>query len=196
MTLRPGTVIVNADDFGHSTAVNRAIVACFGSQLISSATIMANMPGFDEACELAHCNQLTGRIGIHLNLTEGQPLLSALRDNPTLCDTMGHFRRTRPRVLSQAIRAQIAAEVAAQIARCRDAGLPLTHADSHQHVHNEPMVLLAIQPILKNSGIRYLRISRNMDSLPPVSAKSIAKSCFNQAIATSSKSAPAVASPM
>ena len=77
----------------------------------------------------------------------------------------------------------IAAEVGAQIRRCRDAGLPLSHADSHQHVHNEPMVYLAIRPVLKHFGIRHLRISRNMDSLPFVSTKRIAKSCFNRWIA-------------
>lgn len=183
MTLPPGTVIVNADDFGQSSLVNRAIVTCFREQLISSATIMANMPAFDEACELALTNRLTRRIGIHLNLTEGRPLLPEVRDNSTLCDSSGYFRRTRPRLLSKSDRAHIAAEISAQIAKCRTAGLPLTHADSHQHVHNEPMVLLAMQPILKKCGIRFLRISRNMDALPLTSAKSVAKACFNQVIA-------------
>jgi hypothetical protein len=45
------------------------------------------------------------------------------------------------------------------------------------------MVLLAMQPILKKCGIRFLRISRNMDALPLTSAKSVAKACFNQVIA-------------
>ena len=75
------------------------------------------------------------------------------------------------------------AEVGAQIQRCRAAGLPLTHADSHQHVHNEPMVFRAIQPVLKHLGIRHLRISRNMDSLPVVSPKYVAKLCFNRWVA-------------
>ena len=73
----------------------------------------------------------------------------------------------------------IAAEVSAQIQKCREAGLPLTHADSHQHVHNEPMVFQVIQSVLKDNGIQHLRISRNMDILPRVSPKRIAKSCFN-----------------
>jgi len=177
------TIIVNADDFGQSSIVNRAIVACFDRGLISSATIMANMPGFDEACGMAISSQLTDRIGVHLNLTDGLPLLPELRGNPALCDASGRFRRFRSRLLSKSDRDMIAAEVGAQIQRCRDAGLPLTHADSHQHVHNEPMVFLAIQPVLKQLGIQHLRISRNMDSLPIASTKRIAKSCFNRWIA-------------
>lgn len=183
MKIEPGRIVVNADDFGYSSDVNQAILTCFSQGLISSTTIMANMPGFDEACQLAVSNRLAHRIGVHLNLTEGQPLLPELRSNSALCDASGRFRRFRSRWLSVSDRLMIAAEVAAQIQRCRDAGLPLTHADSHQHVHNEAMVLQAIQPVLKRSGIRYLRISRNMDSLPMVSPKSIAKSCFNSWIA-------------
>ena len=183
MSVPPCTIIVNADDFGQSSIVNRAIVACFDRGLISSATMMANMPGFDEACGLAISSQLTDRIGVHLNLTDGWPLLPELRSNPALCDGSGRFRRFRSRLLSKSDRAMIAAEVGAQIQRCRAAGLPLTHADSHQHVHNEPMVFLAIQPVLKRLGIRHLRISRNMDSWPIASPKRIAKSCFNRWIA-------------
>ncbi len=183
MSTLPRTVIVNADDFGMSSVINRAIVACFDQRLISSTTIMANMPGFEEACELAVQHQLTDRIGVHLNLTEGTPLLSELRNNPALCDQAGSFRRFRSRILSRADQSQVASEITAQIQRCRKAGLRLTHADSHQHVHNEPMVFLAIQSALKQQGITHLRISRNMDSMSRISVKRVFKSCFNQMIA-------------
>ena len=178
-----GTVIVNADDFGMSSLINRAIVACFDQGLISSTTVMANMPGFEEACELAVANQLTDCVGVHVNLTEGRPLLPDLCRNPALCDAGGNFRRFRSRILSSSDRSQISAEVTTQIQRCRWAGLRLTHADSHQHVHNEPMVFLAVQSVLKQQGILHLRISRNMDLLPRTSIKQFAKVCFNQLIA-------------
>ncbi len=176
----PSRLIVNADDFGQSAVVNRAIMACFHQGLISSTTIMANMPGFDEAVGLAIDNGLHQHVGVHLNLTDGEPLLSALQSNPSLCDKAGRFRRFRKRLLSASDCRMIAAEVSAQIQKCRAAGLPLTHADSHQHVHNEPMVFQSIQPVLKESGIQNLRISRNMDLLPGISFKRIAKSCFNR----------------
>lgn len=160
MTAVSGTVIVNADDFGMSTAVNRAIVYCFEQGLISSTTLLANFDGFEEACELVREHGLTDRVGVHLNLTEGRPLLRELQDNPVLCDPAGNFRRQRPRMLRRRDRQQIAAEVAAQINRCRSRGVSLTHADSHQHVHNEPWVFAVIRKELRRAGIPFLRISR------------------------------------
>ena len=67
-------IIVNADDFGMSAEANRAIVEAFENNVISSTTLMTNMPGFEEACELAHRRRLLGKIGLHLNLTSGYPL--------------------------------------------------------------------------------------------------------------------------
>ncbi len=78
MSFPSSLLIVNADDFGQSAVVNRAILDCFQKGLISSTTIMANMPGFDEAVELALAKGLQQNIGVHLNLTDGEPLVSAL----------------------------------------------------------------------------------------------------------------------
>jgi predicted glycoside hydrolase/deacetylase ChbG (UPF0249 family) len=75
--------IVNADDFGMSAEVNRAIVEAFENNVISSTTLMANMPGFDEACELARRHRLVIKIGLHLNLTSGFPIIiSQFEDAP------------------------------------------------------------------------------------------------------------------
>ena len=43
--------IVNADDFGRNSRANQRINECFQNNKISSTTVMANMPGFDEAIE-------------------------------------------------------------------------------------------------------------------------------------------------
>lgn len=175
-------VVVNADDFGMSSSINQAVVHCFQAGLISSATIMANMPGFEEACDLADRNQLHDRIGVHLNLTEGRPLTQPIRENGRLCDAAGEFRRVRPSLLTSMDRQQIDQELTAQITRCRQSGLPLTHADSHQHVHTEPMVFAAVVGVLKKQGIRRLRLSRNMFGGAVSKKKRLLKSCFNAAI--------------
>jgi len=79
---RSRKIIVNADDFGMSAETNRAIVEAFENSVISSTTLMANMPGFEEACELAHRHRLLGKIGLHLNLTSGYPLSAPIRRCP------------------------------------------------------------------------------------------------------------------
>src|SRR5699024_9671925 len=72
-------VIINADDFGLSHDENRTIIAAFQQGLISSATLMANMPAFVEACALTREHGLQGRVGLHFNLTYGRPLSTAIR---------------------------------------------------------------------------------------------------------------------
>src|SRR5258708_1899979 len=84
-------IIVHADDFGMSAEVNRAIVEAFENNVISSTTLMTNMPGFDEACELAHRHRLLGKIGLHLNLTSGYPFSSPIRQSPRFCDNVGRI---------------------------------------------------------------------------------------------------------
>ena len=97
---RSRKLIVNADDFGMSAEVNRAIVEAFENNVISSTTLMANMPGFGEACELAHRHRLVSKIGLHLNLTSRYPLSSPIRRCARFCDTNGmfHARQTRFRL--------------------------------------------------------------------------------------------------
>ncbi|HOI45659.1 MAG TPA: ChbG/HpnK family deacetylase, partial [Candidatus Aminicenantes bacterium] len=69
-------VIVNADDFGLCQGVNRGIVLAHQKGILTSATLMANMPGFDEAVEMARDHPRLG-VGVHLNLLRGEPVTPA-----------------------------------------------------------------------------------------------------------------------
>ncbi len=126
-------LIINADDFGYSRGVNYAIVDSHCAGILTSTTIMANMPGFDHAVELAHQTPTLG-IGIHLTLTCGRPLLSG---HTTLVDDSGTFPRLGfyedP---STAVSLdEVRAEWTAQIERALAAGIVPTHLDSHHHIH-------------------------------------------------------------
>jgi len=94
-TTRRRNIVVNADDFGASRQTNEAILQAFEKGLISSATIMANMPAFEEACQLVHQHHLQRRIGLHLNLTSGKPLTAGIADYPRFCDAGGCWRPRR-----------------------------------------------------------------------------------------------------
>lgn len=159
------TVIVNADDFGISEAVNRAIIEAFERGVISSSTIMANMPGFEEACEQAFRRGIVDRIGIHINISEGVPLTSRIRTLTKFCssDEKFCFRRNTHWRLSDEERSALADEVRQQISRCREHGLPLTHADSHLHVHTEAQVFSVMRPVLRDLGIKAIRITENVE---------------------------------
>lgn len=160
--MRSRRIIVNADDFGMSPENNRAIVAAFDKGLISSTTLMANMPGFEEACELARFHQLFGKIGVHLNLTEGRPLSTHVKRLPLFCDEFGMFRPRRTLFhLAKEERRAVEAEFAAQIRACLDRGIHPTHLDSHMHVHTEwPIGEIAIR-VARQYGIGAIRLTRN-----------------------------------
>jgi predicted glycoside hydrolase/deacetylase ChbG (UPF0249 family) len=145
-----------------SAETNRAIVEAFENKVISSATLMTNTPGFDEACELAHRHRLLGKIGLHLNLTSGYPLSSPIRQCPRFCDNVGMFRARQSRFrLSKEERLAVETEIATQINACLDRGLYPTHLDSHHHVHTEWAIGAAAITIARQYRIKAIRLSRN-----------------------------------
>ena len=68
-------MIVNADDFGFSEAVNHGILKAMLEGIVTLTSIMANMPGFAHAVQLYH-EHPDMAVGVHLNLTCYRPLLS------------------------------------------------------------------------------------------------------------------------
>lgn len=126
-------IINNADDFGYSRAVNYGIIDSFQRGVLTSATVMANMPGFDHAVMLAKENPELG-VGVHLTLTAGRPILNG---HQTIADEGGRFRK---RVYycemdTPIDEEEVYAEWKAQIERVLSNGILPTHLDSHHHIH-------------------------------------------------------------
>jgi predicted glycoside hydrolase/deacetylase ChbG (UPF0249 family) len=162
-------LIINADDFGLSSVVNRAVLEAFERRLVSSATVMAVSPSFDEACSLAVDRGLQQHIGVHLVLTAGWPLTEPIRQLPRFCGPDGSFRPRRdpgPIVhLSGRERAGVVTEWCAQIEACRAGGLPVTHVDSHEHVHTELGLWPALLQTVRQMDVPYVRRGRSGDAL-------------------------------
>ncbi|MGL5042705.1 MAG: carbohydrate deacetylase [Culicoidibacterales bacterium] len=126
-----GKVIINADDFGYSRAVNFGIIDTFTNGILTSATIMANMKGFDHAVSLAKAHPQLG-IGVHLTLTCGNPILA---DVPTLVSAQ-KFRKLAFYQEAFSINLEeLYREWDAQIQKVYASGLRPTHLDSHHHIH-------------------------------------------------------------
>ena len=152
-------LIVNADDFGYTLGVNRAILEAHSHGVVTSATLMANGPAFAEAVQLAGTVPKLS-IGCHVVLTDGEPVLGAER-LPSL--TSGsHFRDGMIAFAARAIAGridgdEIAAEASAQIRKIQSAGIAVSHLDTHKHTHLFPKIL---QPLLRaaaNCGVRAVR---------------------------------------
>jgi len=157
-------IIVNADDFGQDSPINRAILQCFREGLCSSTTLMATMPGFEEACDLVRQENLTNHVGLHLVLRDGFPLTEPIRKMPAFCDSNGYLSALTIRSvlsLSGEEKRALAEEIRAQISRCRKFGVPLTHVDSHYHLHTNFAVAGVLVPVMIEQGLSRARISRN-----------------------------------
>ncbi len=154
-------LIVNADDFGLTSGVNRAIVELHQAGVLTSTTLMANAAATNEAIELAHVNPTLG-VGCHIVLVDGAPVLPP-REIPTLIDPQtGCFppklTTFLARLFTGQIRtAEIEAETAAQISLLQRRSLSLTHIDTHKHTHMFPRVLRPILRAARACGIRAIR---------------------------------------
>lgn len=161
-------LIINADDFGKDSLTNRAIIQSFKKSLCSSTTLMPNMPGFKEACQLAHDNKLTDHIGIHMVISEGHPLTENIKHCSRLCNSKGLLCFSRNErtffYLTSSEKRAIADEIREQIRRCREFGVKITHLDSHSHVHTEWALFQIVVKIVREEKIPYIRISRNCGS--------------------------------
>lgn len=182
-------LIVNADDFGKSEAVNRGIAESFRLGLVNQTSVMVNMPFVDEAIRIAQDYGFFDKIGLHLNLTEGRPLTEDIRRCDRLC-TNGMFSGTIIPDLRHGLKlttdeyAAIEKEVDAQINKYIGLGFPLMHIDSHHHVHNEYVILKIVMKRARSKGFKNMRIARNMMSVHSVTAilKYLYKSAINKQI--------------
>jgi predicted glycoside hydrolase/deacetylase ChbG (UPF0249 family) len=163
-------LIINADDYGLSSSHNEAILRCFRGRVCSSATIMPNMPAFEEACNMAHEYKFTRHIGMHLVLRDGPPLTDKIKRYERFCNNDGLLNLSRQRpvfYLSLAEKEVLAEEMRAQIKRCRHYEIPITHIDSHHHIHTEWAVADVLIPIVREQNIPYIRIGRNTNPNVP-----------------------------
>jgi chitin disaccharide deacetylase len=158
-------LIINADDFGISKAVNHAIMAAMDASICTDTTFLANFDDSENAARLAISMNRTDRIGIHLNLTEGFPLSSKIRNESRFCNQEGYFHNKKLKriaLLSKSEKIAVLEELTSQIRLCRKFGIPISHADSHNHIHEEPGLGLLVMDILKNENIPYLRLTNNI----------------------------------
>jgi predicted glycoside hydrolase/deacetylase ChbG (UPF0249 family) len=159
--------IINADDLGLSAEINQAILSAFKNGWINSASLMANMPGFDDACALIESENLEDRVGVHLNLSEGRPLTQRITHCKRFCDQDGMFRFRSASVKHAALHLApieceaVKEELDAQIYACTCRGLRPTHLDSHLHQHNEWAIGTIVFDLARKKSIAAVRIMRN-----------------------------------
>ena len=157
-------LIVNADDFGLSHSVNEAVLRAHRDGILTSASLMVNEPGLDEAVKLTKENPRLG-VGLHLTLLMGHSALSP-KEIPGLVNERGEFSN-RPATtgmnyfFKRGLRDQLRAEIHAQFKRFRATGLKLDHVNGHLHMHLHPVVFSILMEDCGQLGISHLRLTRD-----------------------------------
>jgi chitin disaccharide deacetylase len=157
-------LVVNADDFGRSQEINAAIVTAHQSGILTTASLMVNEPGFDEAVALARQNPRLG-VGLHLTLVCGRATLPP-KCIPMLANANGEFSNNTVAAgcryfASKQAREQLRTEIAAQFEKFRATGLPLDHVNGHLHLHMHPVVFDILAQHARDWGITRLRLTRD-----------------------------------
>jgi chitin disaccharide deacetylase len=150
-------LIVNADDFGMTSGINRGIAVAQHRGIVTSASLMAKSRAFDEAAALA-CSLTAGNahfsVGCHVVLIDGEPVLPADRVASLLepgAQNGSHFRVKLNDFVVASFRHklqpdEIEAEAVAQVRRLQAAGVEPSHFDTHKHIHMFPAIL---RPLLR-----------------------------------------------
>lgn len=148
----PSFLIVNADDFNLTEGVSRGILEAHQRGIVTSTTVMVNLPGLERSRDLAREASRLG-LGLHLNLTFGRPVLPPAKV-ASLVDGTGCFIRDRGRVGKAGELSEIREELAAQAERFEMTfGCRPSHLDTHHHVHRHPRIFDMVLDLAGALGI-------------------------------------------
>jgi hopanoid biosynthesis associated protein HpnK len=157
-------LIVNADDFGRSPAINAAVIQAHAGGILTTASLMVGEPAFAEAVALARQQPKLG-VGLHLTLSCGHATLPPEKI-PGLVNARGEFGN-HPAALGwryffrRELHEQLRREIYAQFEKFHSSGLPLDHVNGHQHLHLHPTIFRILMEDADQLGIRRVRLTRD-----------------------------------
>jgi len=171
----PRYLICNADDFGIGRRITDAILDCHKSGIITSTTLMANMPAAEYACRRAREYPELG-IGLHLNLTAYRPL-SPPEQVKDLVDETGNFLSSSLQVKNlwrgRHLAEQVEKEYSAQIEKALELGIQPTHFDGHHGIQKRPLARKALIKLAQKYHIPAARTQRGFYWTAPNAAFSL-----------------------
>jgi len=157
-------VIFNADDFGFSKGVNKGVAYCMKKGIVSSTSLLTNMPSTENAFSMIKKNKIKD-VGIHLNISIGR----SINGKSSLTDNKGNFIGAyllHLKLLFKFVRFNdIEDEFKSQIEYMIDRGVYPNHIDSHVYVHSYKSILNICIKLAKKYNIPKIRNSYDSNLL-------------------------------
>lgn len=156
-------IIINADDFGRHVEINRAVEEGLVHGCLRSATVMPGGAAFAGAIDIARRHEELG-LGVHFTLVDGHPILPT-EEIPSLVGAEGDFLPDHTALLKRYLKGgvnleEVRRELAAQLQKVEATGIPISHVDSHQHMHTLPGIIDIVLDLAARAGIRAVRTPR------------------------------------
>ena len=154
-------LVVTADDFGVNLQRTKGILEGARCGAISQAQLLVNGECPEYAVSEARKLTYPLSLGLHLNLTEGTPLVpkgslvvqGAFRGKFGLREALAEEGTIQREDVVQEVRAQM------EKFKALTGSYP-THVDGHHHIHVHPMISSCIAPLLEGYGVRSVRLPR------------------------------------
>lgn len=155
-------LVVVADDFGRSGAVDQAVAEAYDKGILTAASLMAGGASFDDAVEIAE-ERKNLSVGLHVTLCDGRAVSLPSRI-PDLVDGDGNFEKDPVKAWfkysRRGLRSQIETEVKTQFERLEKAGISPSHVDGHHHLQMHPVLFRIICREAARRGVGWIRIPK------------------------------------
>jgi predicted glycoside hydrolase/deacetylase ChbG (UPF0249 family) len=154
-------LLITADDLGYASSRDAGILQAYSRGVVRRASLLVGGASAASAARLARAAGL--HLGLHVNLTEGRPVLPTYRV-PSLLGPCGQLLRGTEGLWAAAAAGELdalelRAEIEAQLDRFAELAGGAPHfADGHNHVHCLPAVAAVLAPALAARGVRFVRI--------------------------------------
>ncbi len=152
-------LIVNADDFGYAPGINQGIIESASRGILTATGVLANCADFERQLNVLQASDQLD-IGVHLNLTHGDPLTSEMR--ALMRKWKGQFPDIliliRQLALKRINLATVEREWRAQIERCIANGSKVRFLNSHQHIHMLPGLFPMVVRLARDYSIPHIRV--------------------------------------
>ncbi len=151
--------VINADDFGLTRGVTEGILRAHRDGIVTSTTVMANMPYAAEA--VRRLGEAPGLgVGVHLNAAQGEPVSA---EGAALINADGEMDWFTPKLVKRCLLhprliGVIEAEFDAQIRLVIGWGVRPTHLDSHRHLHAFTPIFRRVARLAEKYDIPFVRL--------------------------------------
>ncbi len=153
-------LVIAADDFGRSPAVNHAVAEAYDNGILTSTSLMTGGASFDDAVAIAKERRGLS-VGLHVTLCDGRAV-SPSSMIPGLVGSDGNFEKYPVKAWlkysRKSLRSQIETEVKAQFERLERAGISISHVDGHHHLQMHPVLFRIICSEAARRGVGWIRI--------------------------------------